>query len=89
MSKHTRFNRHESMSSTTRNEIMNIKSELYREDIKHSTSTLENMLFGLFDGFLYENLILEAQKLPQDLFERVREVYFTCMDYKHSETQVF
>ena len=91
MSKFTRFNRHESMNSETLSEIMDIRRELYREDVERTSSIrgLENMLSGLFDGYLYENLILEGQKLPLDLFERVREIYFTCMSYPKSETQVF
>jgi hypothetical protein len=88
---YTRFNRHESMKSETLSEIMDIKRELYREDVKREPGirSLENMLFGLFDGYLYENLILEAQKLPLDLFKRVQNIYFTCMDYPHSETQTY
>ena len=88
---YTRFNRHESMKSETRSEIMDIKRELYREDVKRESGvrSLENMLCGLFDGYLYENLILEAQKLPLDLFERVQNIYFTCMDYPLSETQTY
>ena len=58
---YTRFNRHESMSSETRSEIMAVKKALWmRDDVTIETDTLENMLFGLFDGYLYENLILEA-----------------------------
>jgi len=91
MSKFTRFNRHESMNSETLSEVMDIKKALWvrGEDIKFNTDTLENWLFGLMDGYLYENLILEAQKLPVDLYERLTGVYFTCKDYPISETQVF
>ena len=89
MSKFTRFNRHELMKADTLTEIMSIKRSLWtREDIKFE-QTLENMLSGLMDGYLYEHLILEAQKLPVDLYERVVDVYFTCKDYPISETEVF
>ena len=89
MSKFTRFNRHELMKADTLTEIMSIKRSLWtREDIKFE-QTLENMLSGLMDGYLYEHLILEAQKLPVDLYERVVNVYFTCKDYPISETEVF
>jgi len=90
MSNFTKFNRHETMNSDTLTEIMSIKRSLWtREDIKFETSTLENWLFGLMDGYLYENLILEAQKLPVDLYERLTSVYFICKDYPISETKVF
>ena len=86
MSKFTRFNRHELMNADTLTEIMSIKRSLWtREDIKFETSTLENMLSGLMDGYLYSNLILEAQKLPVDLYERLTDVYFTCKDYKKTQ----
>jgi hypothetical protein len=89
MSKFTRFNRHELMKADTLTEIMSIKRSLWtREDIKFE-QTLENMLSGLMDGYLYENLILEAQKLPVDLYERLTSVYFICKDYPISETKVF
>tara|TARA_B110000858_G_scaffold29263_1_gene31419 strand:+ start:565 stop:837 length:273 start_codon:yes stop_codon:yes gene_type:complete len=78
---YTRFDRHDHMSSETRNEILSIKRELSRTDIKHDTDRLENWMFGLFDGYLYNNLILEAQKLPVDLYTRVSDVYFICKDY--------
>ena len=88
---YTRFNRHESMKSETLSEIMDIKRELYREDIKRESSirSLENMLCGLFDGYLYEELQIHALKLPTDLAKRVMKVYFECSRYPKSETQVY
>ena len=79
MSKFARFNRHESMNSETLSEIMNIKRELYGKDVNGS---IENMLSGLFDGYLYENLIIEAEKLPLDLFKRIQKIYLECKNYK-------
>jgi len=88
---YTKFNRHESMNSETLSEIMDIKRELYREDINRDSNTrrLDNMLSGLFDGFLYEELQILALKLPTDLATRIMKVYFTCSRYPQSETQVF
>ena len=65
---------------------MAVKKALWmRDDVTIETDTLENMLFGLFDGYLYENLILEAKKLPLDLYIRVEELYFDCMGYPNLE----
>ena len=88
---YTRFNRHESMKSETLSEIMDIKGELYREDINRDSNTrrLENMLSGLFDGFLYEELQILALKLPTDLATRIMKVHFTCSRFPKSESQVF
>jgi len=88
---YTRFNRHESMNSETLSEIMDIKRELYREDIERTSDirSLENMLFGLFDGYLYDEIQILALKLPTDLATRIMKVYFTCSRFPKSETQVY
>ena len=88
---YSRFNRHESMDSETLSEIMDIKREFYREDIERSSDirSLENMLCGLFDGYLYDEIQILALKLPTDLATRIMKVYFTCSRYPKSETQVY
>jgi cytoplasmic iron level regulating protein YaaA (DUF328/UPF0246 family) len=88
---YSRFNRHESMDSETLSEIMDIKREFYREDIERNSDirSLENMLCGLFDGYLYDEIQILALKLPTDLATRIMKVYFTCSRYPKSETQVY
>ncbi|MDB9800909.1 hypothetical protein OAB94_00865 [Flavobacteriaceae bacterium] len=88
---HTRFNRHESMNSETLSEIMDIKREFYREDIERNSDirSLENMLCGLFDGYLYDEIQILALKLPTDLATRIMKVYFTCSRFPKSKSQVF
>lgn len=85
---YSRFNRHESMDSKTRKEILNIISDLNSVEIENRFS-LKNMLFGLFDGYLYEELQIHALKLPTDLAKRVMKVYFECSRYPKSETQTY
>lgn len=82
-----RFNRHESMDSETRTEIMNLISEI-RGSESHS-SKLSNMLFGLFDGYLYDELQIEALKQPTKIACRIQKVFFTCSLYPESTTQVY
>lgn len=84
---YTRFNRHESMKSETLSEIMNIISELRNVDAKiESLNTLENMMYGLFDGYLYENVQLYALELPTKIATRIMKVYDICNRYPKLET---
>lgn len=85
---YSRFNRHESMDSETRREILNIISDVDCVEVEGRFS-LKNMLFGLFDGYLYEELQIHALKLPTDLAKRVMKVYFECSRYPKSETQTY
>jgi hypothetical protein len=72
---YTRFDRARSMSSVTRKEIMDILREVEGFDLK-------NMLYGLYDGYLYENLVLEAQRVKDvELYTRIVDVYFVCSSY--------
>jgi hypothetical protein len=70
---------------------MDIKQEFYRKDIERNSDirSLENMLSGLFDGYLYDKIQILALKLPTDLATRIMKVYFTCSKYPKSETQVY
>lgn len=87
---YTNFNRHESMDSETRNEILNIISELRNIDAEiESLNSLENMMYGLFDGYLYENVQLYALELPTKIASRVMKVYDTCSRYPKSNTQTY
>jgi hypothetical protein len=56
-----RFNRHENMSNETRIEILFIIREMITIDGK--TFNLENMLYGLFDGYDYSDTIMESEEL--------------------------
>ncbi len=82
-----RFNRHESMDSETRNEIISLISEIRSSD--NYSSKLVNMLFGLFDGYLYDELQIHALKESTEIASRIMKVYFTCSRYPQSETQTY
>lgn len=81
----TRFNRHESMNDETRSEIMSIIKEL--SFTKETSIHLQNMMYGLFDGYLYEDVQLYALELSTELCSRVMKVYDTCKRYPISKTQ--
>ncbi len=61
MAKATRFDRHENMNSETREEIMDliIKTKLS----EFGDFDLVNSLYGLFDGYFYEDTLKKHQKV--------------------------
>lgn len=85
---YSRFNRHENMNDETRSEIMDLIKEVRYSDFENS-SNLENKLYGLFDGYLYEEIQLLALELPTQLGSRIIRIFDICKRYPQSETQVF
>jgi hypothetical protein len=73
-----RFDRHTNMSSETRQEILDILKE-----VDFNTGfDLMNMLYGLFDGYLYDDLLPLVTKHPdQLLYNRVKKVVSTVKKY--------
>jgi hypothetical protein len=75
------------MNDSTRNEIMDIISELRDTKLKVPViSDLRNMMSGLFDGYLYSNIQLYALELPTNIASRIMKVYATCNRYDKLET---
>ena len=75
-----RFNRHANMTSETRGEIMDIIKE-----VDFNTGfDLMNMLYGLFDGYLYDDLLEVARgaKVDNVLYNRVENVVSVIKNYK-------
>jgi hypothetical protein len=88
------------MNSETREEIMNLINEvslyrhdLYKKDKNHenikTTRFIENTLYGLFDGYLYDSLQLNALKCPTNLATKIVRIYHVCSMYPKSKTRVF
>ena len=74
-----RFDRHTNMSSTTRGEILDIIGE-----VDFNTGfDLMNMLYGLFDGYLYDDLLEVAKgaKVDKALYNRVENVVTVIKNY--------
>ena len=74
-----RFDRHTNMTSTTRGEILDIIKE-----VDFNTGfDLMNMLYGLFDGYLYDDLLEVARgaKLDNVLYNRIENVVSVIKNY--------
>lgn len=69
------FDRHESMISETRKEILSLIGE-------SSEYNLTNMLYGLFDGYLYNDILEVAQsEFGESTMDRLESVVETVKSY--------
>jgi hypothetical protein len=59
----TYFNRHESMDSETRHMILDAINDLHDCPLGHSTFTMENWLYGSFDGYDYSDVAIFSHEL--------------------------
>lgn len=77
---YSRFNRHEHMSSETRREIMDIIGDI---GYGNNTFLLINCMYGLFDGYLYDELIQYADEvtMSKSLYRRILGVFNTVCKY--------
>ena len=73
-----RFDRHANMSVETLREIGDIINEVFVD----CTFDLTNMLYGLYDGYLYDDLLVEARKeLDDSIYNRVENVVSVIKNY--------
>ena len=69
------FDRHANMSSETLFEIGKIISDIEINYDRNKSFTLVNMLYGLYDGYFYVDLLTFANEyLTNDEFLRLSEV---------------
>lgn len=83
---YTRFDRHENMSGSTRSEVLSLIKKVSNLENDQIADQLQNMLFGLFDGYLYDDIQLLALQLPTDLGASVIKMYDICNRYPKIET---
>ena len=100
---HYRFNRHELFSSEDTSEVLNIirtvgdiALDIDREDREEAFNELTNMLYGMFDGYLYDNVITTAvsiTQLPIEVCKRIEAIVDKIVGHilvnGQSETVVF
>jgi len=78
------FNRHANMDGATLREIGDIITEArFGTEGNNGLGSWEliNQLFGLYDGYLYDDLIINSQDLPKDLFRRIAKVWAVVSKY--------
>jgi len=74
-----KFDRHANMTPTTLGEIMDIIKE-----VDFNTGFyLMNMLYGLYDGYLYDDLLEVARdaKVDKALYKRIENVVSVIKNY--------
>lgn len=73
-----RFDRHANMNVETLREIGNILNEVFID----ASFNLSNMLYGLYDGYLYDDLLSVAQtELNNTEYARVKKVVSVIKKY--------
>jgi len=86
----TYFNRHESMNSKTRSIILDIINDLYECPLSHSTFTIQNWLYGSFDGYDYSSVAIESNELnsirnvDSELAEKILHVFNMIEKYERT-----
>lgn len=86
-----RFDRHENMDSETRGEIMDLIIKFKLSEF--GDFDLVNSLYGLFDGYFYEDTLKKHQKVIEvgdvTLGIRLANVIKEVGSYPEGVTQVF
>lgn len=82
---HTYFNRHQNMTSEVRAQVRHF-IEVSDEHGKF-LGEVTNFLYGLYDGFLYEDLLPEAKKFfPTNEYEALEKMVKVIKAYPKTET---
>jgi len=81
MSGYSIYNRHQNMDAETLREVGDLIGEV-RFDYNGGFE-LVNQLFGLYDGYLYDSLLINAESagLPKELFRRIIKVWVKVSKY--------
>ncbi len=87
---YTNFNRHENMNDETRFEILALIKEVsYSDEIEDGVSyNIQNMLYGLFDGYLYKELQVLTLELPTQIATKITRIFDICNKYPKLQTQL-
>jgi hypothetical protein len=69
---HYRFNRHELFTPEDTQEVMalirevrDLSMDIDDTEMESTLDCLTNMLYGMFDGYLYDNVLTTAVSVPQ------------------------
>lgn len=90
-SKITFFNRHENMDSETRRMILDTINDLCTCPLGPSTFTMENWLYGAFDGYDYSEVAIYSHELASitqvdsELGAKISEIYGIIEKYPRTK----
>ena len=78
---HYRFNRHQLFSMDDTSEVLDIMREVRdlsidvtNPDSESRLDELTNMLYGLFDGYLYDNILTTAAGIVELSMDTIRRI---------------
>ena len=79
---YTLFDRHSNMNETTLREIGTLIYDIEIKYDRNESFLLLNMLYGLYDGYLYDDLLPSAKSLlDTDEFTRLRTIVTVIETY--------
>lgn len=91
-----KFNRHELFNAEMTQQVMKLSRRVEDHNFevgKLGFCLLNNNLFGMFDGFLYESTLELAERYPIELRNEIVELYNKIHSHieanGESETQIF
>jgi hypothetical protein len=83
MATYLRFDRHALFTTemmTAHSSLINdVEEYLINEGIRDNNFV--NSLYGIWDGYLYTDLLLRAMEYPSDIYDRVLDVYREISDF--------
>ena len=77
MSKHRRFNRHDIFDSKDRTLVLDIINKVDGSDFDGIGHDTANMLYGLFDGYWYDDLMVQLNSIstvPASMIDDLNEL---------------
>lgn len=74
----TRFDRQANMNEATRTEILKLTTVVLLED---GSNSLINCLYGMFDGFLYNDILSKTEGLSSETVNRITKVVDVVKSY--------
>jgi len=79
---YSRFDRHELFEMDDTSFVMDCIKRIDKYDSENGGAQLANMLYGLFDGFLYDEIYTYAyEHLPIDMYKQLDSL---CMKVQRS-----
>jgi len=71
------FNRYELFTPEMMKAQMNLISDVMDYQMENEISDFDfiNQLYGIYDGYLYSDILMRGMNYPSDIYERVLDTY--------------